>query len=187
MSIRIHSRWRRILPRIPLRVALKAIRPIALVDHRAYMRLLVPILRRAGMHFVGTPRYISPAVFFDDLDKITLGDRVVVSSGVSFLTHDYSWTTALIAAGAHVGGDEAIVAPIRVGRNVFIGRGALLLPGTGIGDDVIIGAGAVVRGKVESGSVVMGNPARQTTTVRGLYEKNLTHVAEIEIRKDRVA
>ncbi len=50
--------------------------------------------------------------------------------------------------------------PVRVGRNVWIGGGAILLPGVTIGDDAIIGAGSVVTRDVAKGATVAGNPAR---------------------------
>ncbi len=46
--------------------------------------------------------------------------------------------------------------PVRVGRNVWIGGGALLLPGVTVGDDAIIGAGSAV----PAGATLAGNPAR---------------------------
>ncbi|WP_040149518.1 DapH/DapD/GlmU-related protein, partial [Xanthomonas citri] len=50
--------------------------------------------------------------------------------------------------------------PIRVGRNVWIGGGAIILPGVCIGDDAVIGAGAVVTRDVPAGAIAVGNPAR---------------------------
>ena len=50
--------------------------------------------------------------------------------------------------------------PVRIGANVWIGGGAILLPGVTIGDDAIIGAGSVVTRDVPSGATVIGNPAR---------------------------
>ena len=50
--------------------------------------------------------------------------------------------------------------PIRIGRNVWIGGGAIILPGVTIGDDAIIGAGSVVTRDVPAGATVVGNPAR---------------------------
>lgn len=187
MSQRIHSRWRRLLSRIPLRLALAAVKPIALFDHRLYMRALLPLLRHAGVQLDGAPRYIAPTVFFDDFDRTSLGERVILSSHVSLLTHDYAWTTVLTAVGRLEGGDEAIVRGIRIGSNVFVGRGALLMPGTVIEDDVIVGAGAVVRGRVESGSVMIGNPARRSGTIAELYAKQGGRLETLDVRKDRVA
>ena len=56
--------------------------------------------------------------------------------------------------------------PVTVGRNVWIGAHALVLKGTRIGEDSLVGAGAVVRGEVPAGVVVTGNPAVVTGTFR---------------------
>src|ERR1700723_2744700 len=48
----------------------------------------------------------------------------------------------------------------RQGRNVWIGGGALILPGGTIGDDAIIGAGSVVTRDVPRGATALGHPAR---------------------------
>jgi acetyltransferase-like isoleucine patch superfamily enzyme len=151
------------------------------------MRALLPVLRAAGVRLDGEPRYIAPSVFFDDFDRVELGDRVVLSSNVSLLTHDYSWTTVLAATGRLRGGDEAVVRGIRIGHNVFVGRGALLMPGTVIEDHVIVGAGAVVRGRIESGSVVIGNPARRVGSIAELHAKQGGRLETLDVRKDRVA
>ena len=49
---------------------------------------------------------------------------------------------------------------IKIGANVWIGGGAIILPGITVGDDAIIGAGSVVTRDVPSGTTVVGNPAR---------------------------
>lgn len=49
---------------------------------------------------------------------------------------------------------------VRIGEKTEVGAGAIILPGVKIGDNCIIGAGAVVTKNVESGSKVMGNPAK---------------------------
>lgn len=67
-------------------------------------------------------------------------------------------------------------APIRIGRNCWIGAGAILLPGVTIGDDVVIGAGSVVTKDLPSGVVAVGNPCRILRTInehdREYYFKN---------------
>jgi acetyltransferase-like isoleucine patch superfamily enzyme len=50
--------------------------------------------------------------------------------------------------------------PVRVGRNVWIGAGAIILPGVSVGDDALIGAGSVVTRDVPAGVTAFGNPAR---------------------------
>jgi maltose O-acetyltransferase len=48
---------------------------------------------------------------------------------------------------------------VRIGRHVWIGAGAIILPGVSIGDDALIGAGSVVTGDVPAGATAFGNPA----------------------------
>ena len=51
-------------------------------------------------------------------------------------------------------------APVRIGKNCWIGAGALLLPGVCVGDNTVIGAGSVVTHDIPSGVVAVGNPCR---------------------------
>jgi maltose O-acetyltransferase len=49
---------------------------------------------------------------------------------------------------------------VSIGANVWIGGGAIILPGVTIGDDAVIGAGAVVTRDVPNGTTRIGNPAQ---------------------------
>lgn len=49
---------------------------------------------------------------------------------------------------------------ITIGKRVWIGGGAIILPGITVGDEAVIGAGSVVTKDVKTKSVVAGNPAR---------------------------
>jgi acetyltransferase-like isoleucine patch superfamily enzyme len=87
---------------------------------------------------------------------IRLGDHVEITSGVSFITHD---------GGAWVFRDEHptldVLAPIIVEDNVFIGQNSIVLPGTVIGANCVVGAGSVVRGALKANSVYAGVPVRR--------------------------
>ena len=50
--------------------------------------------------------------------------------------------------------------PVRIGRNCWIGAGAVIVPGVTIGDNTVIGAGSVVTKDIPSGVVAVGNPCR---------------------------
>ena len=50
--------------------------------------------------------------------------------------------------------------PIRIGKNCWIGAGAVILPGVTIGDNSVIGAGSVVTKDIPEGVVAFGNPCR---------------------------
>lgn len=143
----------------------------AYLDSRIFMRFYNPLLKSSGVHLTGKPRFIAKSVRFDDFDLTTLGDRLIISSNVVLLTHDYSYTTGLIAINEEPVTDATILRPIKIGNNVFIGMNCLLLPGTIIGDNVIIGAGSVVRGTIESNSVYCGNPATKVADIKTHIEK----------------
>lgn len=127
---------------------------------RTYMLCYNVLLKLVGVKMNGNPRYVSSQVRFDDFNKIQLSERVVISEKVILLTHDYSLTTGLIALGKTPKTDIAFKKEIKIGRNVFIGMGTIIMPGTTIHDDVVIGAGSVIRGEIPSDSIVIGNPCK---------------------------
>lgn len=89
-----------------------------------------------------------------DVVAVIIGDRTQIGPGVQILTADHPRDLATRETGLEFG------RPIHIGRNVWIGGGALILPGVTIGDDAIVGAGSVVTRDVPAGATVMGNPAR---------------------------
>lgn len=90
-----------------------------------------------------------------DVVEVVIGDGTQIGPGVQILTADHPRDSAARAQGLEFG------RAIRIGRNVWIGGGALLMPGVTVGDDAIIGAGSVVTRDVPADARVMGNPARQ--------------------------
>ncbi|MBG6216151.1 acetyltransferase-like isoleucine patch superfamily enzyme [Arthrobacter sp. CAN_A6] len=113
------------------------------------------------------------APFYSDFGKnITLGKRIFINSGCKFQDQ-----------GGVVIGDDSLIghnvvlatlnhdlapsrradmhpAPIVIGRNVWIGSNATVLPGVTIGDNSVVGAASVVTKDVPENSVVVGSPAR---------------------------
>jgi maltose O-acetyltransferase len=89
-----------------------------------------------------------------DVVAVEIADKTQIGPNVQILTADHPRTPAERASGLEFG------RPIRIGRNVWIGGGAIILPGITIGDDAVIGAGAVVTRDVAPGTTVAGNPAR---------------------------
>ena len=60
-------------------------------------------------------------------------------------------------------------APVHIGKNCWIGAGAIVLPGVSIGDNSVIGAGSVVTKDIPAGVVAVGNPCR---VIREINEKD---------------
>jgi maltose O-acetyltransferase len=89
-----------------------------------------------------------------DVVSVDIGDGTQIGPAVQLLTADHPRDPVERKTGVEFG------RPIRIGRNVWIGGGAIILPGVTVGDDAVIGAGAVVTRDVAPGSTVVGNPAR---------------------------
>jgi len=89
-----------------------------------------------------------------DVCEVEIGDQTQIGPAVQILTADHPRDPAQRAEGVEFG------KPVTIGRNVWIGGGAIILPGVTIGDDAVIGAGSVVTRDVPEGATAVGNPAR---------------------------
>jgi len=81
---------------------------------------------------------------------ISIGDNVTIT-GAKVLCHDASTKKFL---------GYTKIGKVEIGDNVFIGKNAVILPNSFIGERTIIGAGAVVAGQIPPNSVVVGNPCK---------------------------
>lgn len=88
-----------------------------------------------------------------DVVEVTIGDRTQIGPAVQIYCADHPRNASQRREGLEFG------RPVRLGRDVWVGGGAIILPGVTIADEAIIGAGSVVTRDVESGATVAGNPA----------------------------
>ena len=58
-------------------------------------------------------------------------------------------------------------APVHIGRNCWIGAGAIIIPGITIGDNTVIGAGSIVTKDVPANVIAVGNPCRVLREING--------------------
>lgn len=135
-----------------------------LYGYKATSKSYIDHLRKIGTE-IGQDVYIyNPDVtHIDETDPhlLTIGDHVRITGPVTILTHDYSWSVIKHKFGEICGKQRAVT----IGDGVFVGWGATILCGTTIGDHAIIGAQAVVSGRVDSDSVYAGNPAKKIMTL----------------------
>ena len=106
---------------------------------------------------VGKRVFINFGCTFMDRGGITIGDDTFIAPHVQLITENHGlspekrrYITSL---------------PIVIGQNVWIGAGAIVLPGVTIGDNAVIGAGSVVTKNVAANTVVAGNPAKLIKTL----------------------
>lgn len=108
-----------------------------------------------GKHIhLGSDVFLNNGCTFLDVCEIRVGDMTQIGPCTQVLAADHPRDPKDRDAGFENG------KPVTIGRNVWIGGGALILPGVTIGDDAIVGAGAVVTKDVAPGATVAGNPAR---------------------------
>lgn len=103
---------------------------------------------------LGDNVYLNAGATILDSGPVTIGARSMLGPNVQIYCAQHHKDAARRAAG------EEIAYPVRIGQDVWIGGGAIIMPGITIGDAAIIGAGSVVTRDVAAGATVVGNPAR---------------------------
>ena len=108
-----------------------------------------------GAHVhLGRYFYANFGLTLTDDGQIFIGDRVMCGPHVSFITATHPVEPSLRLKALQYNRD------IHVGNNVWIGAGAIILPGVTIGDNSVIGAGSVVTKNIPANVVAVGNPCR---------------------------
>lgn len=103
---------------------------------------------------IGARTFVNVGAVMLDVATITVGDDVQVGPNVQFLT-----ATHPVEAEARRAKWES-ARPILVESNAWLGGGVILVPGVTVGENTIVGAGAVVTRDLPANVVAVGNPAR---------------------------
>ena len=114
---------------------------------------------------LGRNVFINYHCIFLDCAPIDIGNDVQVGPAVQLYTAQHPLEAEVRRSGLES------ARPIRIGNDVWIGGGAVVLPGVTIGDRSVVGAGSVVVRSVPANCVAVGNPAR---VVRALASPALT-------------
>lgn len=104
-----------------------------------------------------------------DCNKIEIGNNTLIASNVQMYTATHpvipderlvkNWTPKQARPFFHISS-----MPIKIGQNVWIGGGAIILPGVTIGDNSVVGAGSIVNKSIPQNSVAVGNPCKVIKT-----------------------
>ena len=92
--------------------------------------------------------FINNSCSFNCMERIEIGSGTMMGEGVRFYDHDHIYTAEKIEKW------QWTTAPIRVGRDCWIGSNVTILKGVTIGDNTIIGAGCLIRNDIPVNSVV---------------------------------
>jgi len=116
-------------------------------------RLFPPFYTDFGKNIhIGERVFINSCCCFQDQGGISLDDDCLIGHQVVIATINHGLKPE--------DRFNNYVAPVSLGKNVWIGSGAMILPGVSIGDNAVVAAGSVVTKDVAAGTVVAGNPAR---------------------------
>lgn len=108
-----------------------------------------------GTHIhLGARIYLNAGCTILDSAAVHIGDDTMIGPGVQILCAEHHKDPVKRAAGLE------IALPVTIGCNVWIGAGAIIMPGVSLGDQVIVAAGAVVTKDVSKGKTIKGVPAR---------------------------
>ena len=126
-------------------------------------RLFPPFYTDFGKNTTfGKDVFINSSCHFQDQGGITIGDVTMIGHNVVLATIHHALEPEKNRRNSY--------APITIGKHVWIGSNATILPGVTIGDGAIVAAGAVVSRDVPENTIVGGVPA---TVIRCLTEEEL--------------
>ena len=108
-----------------------------------------------GKHlYLGDAVYANANLTLVDDGNIRIGSHTMIGPNVTFATASHPIDPAQRRAGLQFNRD------ITIGENVWIGAGAIILPGVTIGDNSVIGAGSLVNRDIPANVVAVGVPCR---------------------------
>lgn len=127
--------------------------------------------QQAELHSIGSNVVIDPRVFIWSGPEVVIGNNVQIN-GYTFI---YGGGGVEIGDGVMIGANSVIssvshrmaaahrqdltLARVKLGKNVWLGAGCVILPGVEIGDNSVIGAGSVVTKTLPANVVAIGAPA----------------------------
>jgi maltose O-acetyltransferase len=121
---------------------------------------------------IGAHTFVNVNCVFLDSAAITIGEKVLLGPGVQLLTafHPLHASERLPANWTPASGESPYrtqAAPIRIGDNVWIGAGTLVMPGVSIGDNSTIGAGSLVTKDIPANVLAFGQPCQVQRDLTG--------------------
>ncbi|MBD5386313.1 galactoside O-acetyltransferase [bacterium] len=105
---------------------------------------------RPHMVKIGKNVVVMPGCLMMSAGGITIEDGALIAANVQLISNNHDLYERQIIT----------CKPVHIGKNVWVGAGATILPGVTIGDNAVVGAASVVTKDVEPNTIVAGNPAR---------------------------
>ena len=117
-------------------------------------------VRKGGICTIGNNTSVNSNNIIACHESVEIGSNVQLSPNVQIYDHDHDFRV--------IGGITEMkykTAPIKIGNNVWIGANTIILRGTTIGDNCVIGAGSVLKGSYHEGMVVLQKRITDSKTI----------------------
>ena len=109
---------------------------------------------------IGDNVFINSGCIITARESITIGDNTILGPYIMIYDNDHA------VANGKVLDNQYVTSEVKIGSNVWIGAGTVILKGTTIEDNCIIGAGSVVKGTVEKGSIFVQKRNEQIISLK---------------------
>lgn len=113
-----------------------------------------------------------------DDGEVYIGDHVMIGPNVTIATAGHPVKPDLREMGIQYN------LPVHIGNNVWIGAGAIILPGVTIGENTVIGAGSIVTKDIPANVVAVGNPCRVLREIGEKDDRYYYRDMEIDVTAD---
>lgn len=128
-----------------------------------------------GTLFIGDGVQINHAAILDNSATMKIGEKTLISDNAKLYTHDHGFDPR----------SKPIAYEKTIGSNVWIGMSATIMPKCKhIGNNAIVGAGAIVTKDVPAGAIVAGNPAKIVAWVNGFSDIHLQNSKPTKFNKE---
>lgn len=111
----------------------------------------------------GNDIQLNDFVHISAIDKVEIGDGCLMASHIYISDNSHGRYDGLLTdSEPNTPPDhrEYITAPVKIGKNVWIGEGVIVMPGVTIGDGCVVGAHSVVNKSIPEACMVVGSPAK---------------------------
>lgn len=117
-------------------------------------------VRKTGVVKIGLNFGMNNGCILTCYESVTIGDNVMLGPNVLIYDHDHDFRVS--------GGIEKmqyITSPIQIGNNVWIGANTVILRGTKLGDNCVVGASSVIKGEYPNNSVIVQKRETKVTSM----------------------
>jgi len=109
---------------------------------------------------IGDDFFVGTFCYINGIAGLTIGNRVTIAHGAKIFTDSGPNTSPLLQKDFPITSGA-----VSIGDDVWIGANAIVLPGVKIGNHCVVGAGSVVKEDVPDRTVVVGVPAKAIRTL----------------------